>query len=103
MWLGVSTRGHDRICQPSMERYQVILAYDGSHFKGFQRQVNARTVQGVVEAALHKLSWQGISILAAGRTDTGAHDRGQVIAFDLEWDHEPQDLQQALNKYLPPD
>ena len=86
-----------------MERYQVILAYDGSHFKGFQRQVNARTVQGVVEAALHKLSWQGISILAAGRTDTGAHATGQVIAFDLEWDHEPQDLQHALNNLLPPD
>ena len=86
-----------------MERYQVILAYDGSHFKGFQRQVNARTVQGVVEAALHKLSWQGISILAAGRTDTGAHATGQVIAFDLEWDHEPQDLQQALNNLLPSD
>ena len=64
-----------------MERYQVILAYDGSRFKGFQRQAKARSVQGVVEAALRKLSWQGTSILAAGRTDTGVHATGQVISF----------------------
>src|SRR4030042_2957427 len=89
--------------QPSMERYQVILAYDGSHFKGFQRQAKARSVQGVVEDALRKLNWQGNSILAAGRTDTGAHATGQVIAFVLDWDHGPQDLKQALNRYLPQD
>jgi tRNA pseudouridine38-40 synthase len=86
-----------------MERYQVILAYDGSNFKGFQRQANVRSVQGVVESALRKLNWQGKSILAAGRTDTGAHATGQVIVFDLNWDHDPQDLKQALNKHLPPD
>jgi tRNA pseudouridine38-40 synthase len=89
--------------QPSMERYQVILAYDGSRFKGFQRQAKARSVQGVVEAALYKLSWQGKSILAAGRTDTGVHATGQVIAFDLDWKHDPQDLLTALNSYLPTD
>ena len=86
-----------------MERYQVILAYDGSHFKGFQRQVKARSVQGVVEQTLVKLGWQGKSILAAGRTDTGVHAQGQVIAFDLEWKHAPQELQTALNSYLPSD
>lgn len=86
-----------------MERYQVILAYDGSHYKGFQRQANARSVQGEVENALRKLSWQGNSILAAGRTDTGAHATGQVIAFDLDWDHDVQDLKQALNNLLPQD
>jgi tRNA pseudouridine38-40 synthase len=86
-----------------MERYQVILAYDGSRYKGYQRQAKARSVQGVVEGALRKLSWQGKSILAAGRTDTGAHASGQVIAFDLEWAHDPQDLQQALNNFLPTD
>jgi tRNA U38,U39,U40 pseudouridine synthase TruA len=35
-----------------MEHYQVILAYDGTDFKGFQRQAKGRSVQGVVEAAL---------------------------------------------------
>jgi tRNA pseudouridine38-40 synthase len=86
-----------------MERYQVILAYDGSHYKGFQRQANARSVQGAVENALHKLSWLGNSILAAGRTDAGVHATGQVIAFDLEWNHSSADLQTALNAHLPSD
>lgn len=103
MWLGLMYPGHDRDCQPSMERYQVILAYDGSHFKGFQRQVKDRSVQGVVEAALRTLGWQGASLLAAGRTDAGTHATGQVVAFDLEWTHSPQDLQQALNYHLPTD
>jgi tRNA pseudouridine38-40 synthase len=91
------------IHQPSMERYQVILSYDGSRFKGFQRQAKARSVQGVVEAALRKLSWQGRSIQAAGRTDTGVHATGQVIAFELDWNHDPQGLLTALNTYLPND
>jgi tRNA pseudouridine38-40 synthase len=87
----------------SMERYQVILAYDGSHYKGFQRQANALSVQGVIEDALHKLGWQEKSILAAGRTDTGVHATGQVIAFEMDWKHSVQDLQTALNSYLPAD
>jgi tRNA pseudouridine38-40 synthase len=52
---------------------------------------------------LHKLNWHGKSILAAGRTDTGAHATGQVIAFDLDWNHPPQELKQALNNFLPSD
>ncbi len=86
-----------------MERYQVKLAYDGTHFLGFQRQGKGRTVQGVVEAALRQLGWQERTILAAGRTDTGVHASGQVIAFDLEWDHPAEALLRALNARLPPD
>ncbi|PWH19745.1 MAG: tRNA pseudouridine(38-40) synthase TruA [Anaerolineae bacterium] len=87
-----------------MARYQVILAYDGSRFAGFQRQRRASqapTVQGLLEEALRKLGWQGEKILYAGRTDRGVHAQGQVVAFDLEWKHAPQALQAALNAYLP--
>lgn len=86
-----------------MVRYQVILAYDGTEFCGFQRQANARSVQGEVEAALLRIGWQGRSILAAGRTDTGVHASGQVIAFDLDWRHTPAELLAALNANLPSD
>jgi len=86
-----------------MARYQVILTYDGTQFRGFQRQALEPTVQGVVEEALRQLGWAGSSLLAAGRTDTGAHAFGQVIAFDLEWKHTPQDLTAALNALLPGD
>jgi len=84
-----------------MARYQGILAYDGTLFYGFQRQANAQTVQGAVEAALRRIGWQDRTILAAGRTDTGVHASGQVIAFDLEWQHSEGELLAALNTYLP--
>jgi tRNA pseudouridine38-40 synthase len=86
-----------------MVRYQVILAYDGAQFHGFQRQLNGRTVQEVVETALRKLNWQGSSILAAGRTDAGVHATGQVVAFDLEWHHPLEALLRAINANLPLD
>jgi tRNA pseudouridine38-40 synthase len=86
-----------------MVRYQAILAYDGTRFQGFQRQENARTVQNVVERALHALGWNGKTILAAGRTDTGVHASGQVIAFDMSWPHPTADLLAALNANLPVD
>ena len=86
-----------------MARYQVILTYDGTEFFGFQRQVGVRTVQGVTETALGEIGWQGRSILASGRTDTGVHAEGQVIAFDLDWEHEVAELQAAINANLPPD
>lgn len=83
--------------------YQVILAYDGTHFFGFQRQGKKRTVQGVVEDALRRIGWAERSLLAAGRTDTGVHASGQVVAFSLDWAHSPDDLRNALNAYLPED
>lgn len=86
-----------------MARYQIILAYDGTEFRGFQRQKNARTVQGCVEAALAVLGWNDRSILSAGRTDSGVHAKGQSIAFDLGWQHAPLELLRGLNANLPPD
>ncbi len=86
-----------------MARYQVVLAYDGTQFSGFQRQAEARTVQGVFEDALRRIGWDGRAILAAGRTDAGVHAAGQAAAFDLEWAHPPEALVAALNANLPPD
>jgi tRNA pseudouridine38-40 synthase len=89
-----------------MARYQVILAYDGAGYFGFQRQASGpkqRTVQAVLETALRQLGWQGKAILASGRTDTGVHASGQVIAFDLDWAHSPEALRSAINAHLPPD
>ena len=85
-----------------MARYQSIIAYDGTDYYGFQRQVaGTPTVQAALESALRTIGWQGESLLAAGRTDAGVHARGQVIAFDLAWDHPVEALTAALNAQLP--
>lgn len=83
-----------------MAHYKITIAYDGTSFKGFQRQVNGYTVQAEIERALGALGWQGKSIIAAGRTDTGVHATGQVVTFHLEWKHSMETLQRALNAHL---
>jgi tRNA pseudouridine38-40 synthase len=70
---------------------------------GFQRQGKDRTVQLAVEVALRRLRWQGRTILSSGRTDSGVHAAGQVIAFDLEWSHGTDELARAMNAHLPVD
>lgn len=86
-----------------MARYRAGLEYDGTDFRGFQRQAAGRTVQGEVEAALAAIGWAGKSILGAGRTDAGVHARGQVIGFELDWPHTAADLVRAANANLPAD
>jgi tRNA pseudouridine38-40 synthase len=86
-----------------MARYQIILAYDGTDFQGYQRQAKGRTVQGVFETALRQLGWAERVSLFAGRTDSGVHAEGQVAAFEMEWPHPVEDLGRALNAHLPAD
>lgn len=86
-----------------MARYRIKLAYDGTEFHGSQIQPGLRTVQGEAERALKKLAGQHQSILFAGRTDAGVHASGQVISFELDWNHPEEDLQKAFNALLPRD
>lgn len=86
-----------------LAHYKIILTYNGSAFAGFQRQNDARTVQGEFEAGLRKMGWKSQSILGAGRTDAGVHAKAQVVSFDLDWEHTTEDLRNALNYYLPKD
>lgn len=87
-----------------MARYRATLAYDGTAYQGFQRQRDGiATVQAAVEEALARVGQVSVSITAAGRTDSGVHAVGQVIAFDLDWRHSLPDLLRALNALLPDD
>ena len=61
-----------------MTRYKLTIAYDGTKFHGFQRQNDLRTVQGVLEKALTKMTkGQHIDVMGSGRTDAGVHAFGQ--------------------------
>jgi len=89
---------------PSLAAYKSIVAYDGTDYEGFQRQASGRrTVQGELEQALQTIGWQESSLRAAGRTDSGVHARGQVIAYQHVWKHPPEDLTTAINANLPYD
>lgn len=84
-------------------RFCAVLAYDGTNYYGFQRQSDVPTIQGEVESALKRIGGHDVSVIGAGRTDAGVHASGQVIAFDLDWRHEPSKLVRALNVNLPRD
>ena len=87
-----------------MARYKLILAYDGTHFQGFQRQgTDPNGSIGVGERALRKLGWEGNSILSSGRTDSGVHASGQVVAFDLDWKHPLTDMAKRAERRWPND
>lgn len=84
-------------------RVRAKVAYDGTEFFGFQRQANARTVQGEIETALEKVTGRQTGLMGAGRTDAGVHATGQVIAFETDWRHSMEALTKALNITLPED
>jgi len=87
-----------------MPRYRAVVAYDGTDYVGFQIQPNGPTIEGTLETALKQVSGgQQIGVIGAGRTDTGVHATGQVIAFDLDWKHDDDDLLRAVNATLPID
>lgn len=86
-----------------MAHYKLILAYDGTNYNGFQRQAIKTSVQATFEEALRRLGWQGRAIMPSGRTDSGVHAKGQVVSFNLDWNHPDYALQNALNAFLPAD
>lgn len=87
-----------------MARYRGILAYDGTAYQGFQRQIGETpTVQLAIERAIAQVTQQQVSIAGAGRTDSGVHATGQVIAFNAEWQQGTATLLRAINAVLPDD
>ena len=67
-------------------RIRLDIAYDGTHFRGWARQPELRTVQGTLEAALHRVLRGDAPprLVVAGRTDTGVHATGQVAHVDVD-------------------
>ncbi|MEO5355508.1 MAG: tRNA pseudouridine(38-40) synthase TruA, partial [Magnetococcus sp. XQGC-1] len=85
-----------------MKRFRLTLEYDGSGFQGWQRQRDGIvTVQGVLESALARLCGHEVTLLGAGRTDSGVHATGQVAHFDTVRPREPWVVLRALNVMTP--
>ena len=87
----------------SVELLKLTLEYDGTSFRGWARQPDARTVEGVVREALTAVypTWERLAV--AGRTDTGVHATGQVASVSVEGGPPPERAPDALNAALPED
>jgi tRNA pseudouridine38-40 synthase len=86
-----------------MGNYKLVLEYDGTDYKGFQKQPDLPTVQGILENALEKVVEAESPLYAAGRTDAGVHARGQVVNLTGSLKIPLQRLPRALNSFLPHD
>lgn len=85
-------------------RFFITFSYDGSKYKGYQKQPETKTVQGELERVLTTINNnQAVSVSASGRTDAGVHALNQKAHFDLSINITTEKLKSALNGMLPDD
>lgn len=87
-----------------MQNYMLELCYDGTRYRGWQRQGNTPdTIQAKTETILGKVLERQVEIAASGRTDAGVHARRQVCSFRAETELSPQEILAGLRSHLPED
>ncbi|KAI0562185.1 Pseudouridine synthase I TruA [Gracilaria domingensis] len=90
-------------------RFRARVAYDGTHFHGWQFQYDCRSIQGELERAIQRRVGKLIRVVGASRTDSGVHARGQAMHFDIPEElasREAEDVQKfqfTLNQILSKD
>jgi tRNA pseudouridine38-40 synthase len=85
----------------TMRNIRLTIAYDGTDFHGWQRQLKAPTIQSCLEAALEKIVGSAVKVVASGRTDAGVHATKQVANFKTSSPIPCPNLVQAINNMLP--
>lgn len=86
-----------------MRKLALVLEYEGTQFHGFQKQPQARTVQGELERALFQITGAAVSTTGASRTDAGVHAQEQVVSLATSSVLSCRTLVSALNFYLAAD
>ncbi len=85
------------------QRYKLFIEYKGTHFSGWQKQLNSKTVQGELEIAFGQILQQAVHITGQGRTDSGVHAEKQIAHVDLDSKTNIGNLLYALRGVLPKD
>ena len=67
-----------------MFRYQILVEYSGTSFRGWQVQKKGKTIQGLIQDKISKLLKEKITLIGSGRTDTGVHAIEQSAHFDCK-------------------
>ena len=87
-----------------MNTYRITVAYDGTAYRGWQRQENTElTVQGILERRISEIAGKKTVVSGSGRTDSGVHALGQECSLYLEQEIDMDSFKKQLNVLLPED
>jgi tRNA pseudouridine38-40 synthase len=87
-----------------MARFKMLLEYAGTRYSGWQKQKNARTVQGDLESAIRDtLGDDRFDCQGSGRTDAGVHALMQVAHLEARLTVPLETFRRRVNEALPPD
>lgn len=87
----------------TVKRIKLIVAYDGTNYCGWQKQINGIAVEEVLNRKLSELLGENIEVIGASRTDSGVHAFGNVAVFDTQTKIPAEKISFALNQRLPED
>lgn len=94
----------EELAPTGYQRIALGVEYKGSRYSGWQRQASGiLTVQETLENALSKVANSPVSLMCAGRTDTGVHACGQVVHFDTQAERSMKAWTMGANINLPHD
>ena len=87
-----------------MRNFRLCLCYDGSRYRGWQKQGNTPgTIQEKLETLLSRLLEQPVELNASGRTDAGVHARRQTCSFRADTELSCRELLALIQRHLPED
>jgi tRNA pseudouridine38-40 synthase len=87
-----------------MRNIKMIIQYDGTRFKGWQKQTeDINTIQGKLESMLSDMAGEEIQLVGCGRTDTGVHAQNYTANFHTNSTMNTDDMYKYLNDKLPDD
>lgn len=87
----------------NIRNFKMVVEYDGSAYRGWQRQKNGVSIQQVLEEAIKKITGQKVSVIGSGRTDAGVHALNQVASFRCATKLPVNSIYRGVNSVLPED
>lgn len=88
-----------------LQKYALLIEYDGREFKGWQKQTNppVRSIEEALEQAVSFIANEPIKLVCAGRTDAGVHAISQVVHFETTAIRPKRAWMLGINSNLPDD
>jgi tRNA pseudouridine38-40 synthase len=85
-------------------RFKLFIEYEGTRYSGWQRQENAKTIQGTIVKAANEIFGNDlVDLQGSGRTDSGVHALCQIAHLDAKTVLAPEIIRMKLNDILPHD